>query len=149
MNEWKGIIPPELDGERLDKALAALEESLSRGHARKLLQRGAVRVNGKRVRTASRPVRTGSRVEWVDDKRDVERPVHGLKVVEQTEDFAVCFKASGQLVQGTRSSDSGTLERLLNRALNRKGVRERGAEGAGGASPGFCRSRIGGSCPES
>ena len=121
MNSWKGRVPKDLDGERLDKAMAALEESLSRGQARKLLQRGAVRVNGKRVRTASRPVRAGNQVEWVNDKRDAERMVHGLEIVEQAADYAVCFKAPGQLVQGTKSSDEGTLERLLNRRLNPKG----------------------------
>jgi 23S rRNA pseudouridine1911/1915/1917 synthase len=60
-------IPPELAGQRLDDALIALVGAgaapLSKGQARKLIVAGAVYLNRRRVRIASKPVIVGAELE--------------------------------------------------------------------------------------
>ncbi|MFH2005208.1 MAG: RluA family pseudouridine synthase [bacterium] len=55
------VVPDPLVGERLDKVLGA-QQGCSRTLARKLLDAGAVFVNGRRVRRASLVLRAGDRV---------------------------------------------------------------------------------------
>ncbi|MBC7387556.1 MAG: RluA family pseudouridine synthase [Cryobacterium sp.] len=62
------LIPKELDGVRLDQALADLLPKasgmeLSKGKIRKLIVAGAVYLNTGRVRIASKTVRAGARIE--------------------------------------------------------------------------------------
>lgn len=55
-------------GERLDQVLPRAIEGISRRHARRLIDRGAVYVDGKRVRVASRRLDAGARVEaWIEE----------------------------------------------------------------------------------
>lgn len=42
------LVPPELDGARLDKAIAELEKSLSRARIKRAIDEGLVRVNNRR-----------------------------------------------------------------------------------------------------
>jgi 23S rRNA pseudouridine1911/1915/1917 synthase len=61
-------IPPELAGRRLDDALIALLSqgkgpALSKGQARKLIVAGAVYLNRRRVRIASKPLIVGAELE--------------------------------------------------------------------------------------
>jgi 23S rRNA pseudouridine1911/1915/1917 synthase len=53
------VVPPECAGLRLDRALAAGVEGLSRTRARVLLDLGGGFVDGARVKIASRTVRRG------------------------------------------------------------------------------------------
>ncbi|MGC8724417.1 MAG: S4 domain-containing protein [Acidobacteriota bacterium] len=55
-------VPRELAGSRLDQALAVLAEGLSRRAARALIERGAVYLDGRRCRTASRAVTEGASI---------------------------------------------------------------------------------------
>ena len=59
-------VSPELEGERLDRVVAAApfarEEGVSRKTARSLIERGAVTVSGKRVLASSRRVQGGELV---------------------------------------------------------------------------------------
>jgi RluA family pseudouridine synthase len=69
-------VPPELDGERLDVAIARLAPEISRRMARRLIGDGAVLVHGQRVRVQSRLVPAGAVVEVhppTSGARDTER----------------------------------------------------------------------------
>lgn len=105
-------VPPELNGERLDKALAQLCPEASRNLIRRIIDIGAVRVDGKRVRVASRPVRTATRIDMTIQQAIVEKPPHfPLDIVHVGEGFVVVNKPTGQHVQGTAAGDVGTLLR--------------------------------------
>ncbi|MCC7442077.1 MAG: RluA family pseudouridine synthase [Bdellovibrionales bacterium] len=73
IQRFRVSVPPgSADGLRLDQALAdllpkAMGEPVSRGKARKLIIAGAVYVNRRRVRVASRPVHAGAAIEVVLD----------------------------------------------------------------------------------
>jgi 23S rRNA pseudouridine1911/1915/1917 synthase len=66
LQRLKFKIPPELAGRRLDEALVVLLSSgrspVSKAQARKLIVAGAVYLNGRRVRIASKPVIVGAEV---------------------------------------------------------------------------------------
>ncbi len=66
LQRLKFKIPPELAGKRLDDALVVLLSSkkaaLSKAQARKLIVAGAVYLNGRRVRIASKPVIVGAEI---------------------------------------------------------------------------------------
>src|SRR5512135_3907932 len=55
-------LPAELAGCRLDQALAALVEGLSRRKGRDLIALGSVYVDGRRCRVASRPLAAGAAI---------------------------------------------------------------------------------------
>jgi 23S rRNA pseudouridine1911/1915/1917 synthase len=123
------VVTPELAGVRLDRALAAGIEGLSRGRARVLLDLGGVYVDGTRVKIASRTVRAGQTIAAVlggaferatmlvgaaarrpDDAR---LPPH--EIVYDDEDVLVVDKPAGLLSAPTRESDGANLLALLRR----------------------------------
>jgi len=63
-NEFDFVIPAELSGERLDRAMAAVAGGLSRGEARRLIAAGVVFVGGRRTGICSRRVEAGERLAW-------------------------------------------------------------------------------------
>lgn len=114
-NKAKAVVPNELDGERLDKALAALVPELSRHLARKVLGMGAVTVDGRKVRRASEPVRARQTLEatWHPDVLVPER--FDLDVVYADSELVIVDKPSGQLSQGSELGDVGSLIHALSR----------------------------------
>jgi 23S rRNA pseudouridine1911/1915/1917 synthase len=115
---YRVIIPPELQGERLDKAVASLCDGVSRTLARKLLQAGAVRLDGKRCRTASRIVAPGERLEaTVDPAGFSAERAEAPRVVGQGRGYIVIDKPPGQLSQGTAAGDEGTALRAVERLV--------------------------------
>jgi len=99
------VAAPEA-GRRLDQALAAGVEGLSRGAARRALADGAVFVNDRRVRIASRTVRRGDRIRLAGGPRP-EPPA--LNVAYADDDLIVVDKPAGVPVQPTRRSGRGSL----------------------------------------
>lgn len=107
-------VPPELNGERLDKALAQLCPDTSRNLIRRLIDIGAVRVDGKRIRVASRPVRATTRLDVTVQKALIREPPHfPLDIVHVGDGFIVVNKPAGQHVQGTAAGDVGTISRSV------------------------------------
>ena len=96
---------------------------------RELIQRGAVRVNGKRLKVASRQVKEGDSVQWTDDPAVAKAPVHSLEIVKWGTGYVVVRKHPNQLVQGSPSGDQGSLERLLRTELQTRAREKRKAEG--------------------
>jgi 23S rRNA pseudouridine1911/1915/1917 synthase len=108
-NKQTATVPPELDGERIDKALAALIPDMSRHLARKVLAMGGVHVSKRRVRMASFPVKVGDTLVavWHPDILEPER--YPMTVVFEDDDLIVVDKPSGQLSQGSELGDVGSL----------------------------------------
>lgn len=113
-------IPEQMAGERLDKAIAALCDGVSRTLARKLLGVGAVRVDGLRCRRVSAQVEAGAWLELTVDPGALAADVSsGVDVVKQGGGWVVVAKRPGQHVQGTAGGDEGTVLRALERRSDR------------------------------
>lgn len=77
------------NGKRLDHALSELMQD-SKGKARRLIEAGAVYLNGKRIRVASRSVREGSQVKvWLQANETGERVRSSVFTVEQVREWIV------------------------------------------------------------
>lgn len=123
-------VPPELDGERLDKAVAVLA-GVSRAEARALLDAGAVTVEGRRAPARER-VRAGQEVEIASvEPRPVLVPEPlPLVVVFEDGDLVVVDKPPGVVVHPGAGAREGTLAaRLLARYPEIEGVGEEGRWG--------------------
>jgi 23S rRNA pseudouridine1911/1915/1917 synthase len=126
------VVPPAQAGERLDRALAAGIEGLSRGRARVLLDLGAVYVDGARVKIASRPVRAGQRIEAVMGgvferatkqvgaaaRRADEAQLPPYTVLYEDDDLLIADKPAGLLSAPTPEGDRANLLTLLRRRLD-------------------------------
>jgi 23S rRNA pseudouridine1911/1915/1917 synthase len=112
------IVPPELDGERLDKAIAALEKTLSRARIKKAIDEGLVRVGGRR-RAKGAIVAKGEtitiEVEAVPspDAPATPTPEAPLDVRLERADLLVVDKPAGQPTAPLRQGETGTLANAL------------------------------------
>jgi 23S rRNA pseudouridine1911/1915/1917 synthase len=116
-------------GRRLDQLLAARVPGLSRRQARVLLDIGGVFVDGRRVKVAGRPARTGETILAVVGgalaratgrpgraaRDDDERHLPPYAVVYEDEDLVVVEKPAGLLTAPTPESDRNNLASLLER----------------------------------
>ncbi len=118
------LIAAESDrGARLDRFLRTRSGVLSRMRARDLLAEGAVTLNGKRVKIASRPLSPGDRVEVHVPASPAAPAPAGLppyRVVYEDSAVLVVDKAPGVFVQPTPQGDRGTLVDLLRRYLRKR-----------------------------
>ena len=122
----KLVIPLELAGQRLDRALARLLPQESRSRLARLIEEGHVRVDG-RAAAASLKVRSGEAVEVALAPRPSEaanRPEDiALPVVHEDEDLLVVDKPAGLVVHPGSGNWSGTmLNALLHRAPEVQGL---------------------------
>lgn len=103
----EALVPKELHGERLDRALAALSLCASRREARTVLQRGAVFVGKSRVRVASRIVCAGDllRVE----SGAPSPPAVPVEILWEMEALVALNKPGGVPCTPTRSAVEGSL----------------------------------------
>ena len=121
------VVPPESAGVRLDRALAAGVDGLSRTRARVLLDLGGVYLNGARVKIASRTVRAGQTIEAVlggaferatklvgsAARRADEAHLPRYDVIHEDADIFVVEKPAGLLSAPTPESDRANLLALL------------------------------------
>jgi len=106
-------------GARLDAVLAA-RLSLSRAAARRLLERGAVRVDGRRAseRAKGRPLAAGARVEIAaftppDEARPVADAAAPLVVLAEGSGWLAVDKPAGVPVHPLEPDETGTLLNAL------------------------------------
>lgn len=117
---WEHTVPPDLAGERLDRACAALVSELSRGAARRAIEAGAVTVDGQRVRACGRRLSPGARLVIVDVPASVlEAQWPPPKVLFQDEHLIVVDKPAGQTTAATELGDAATLEAAVTKLLRR------------------------------
>lgn len=129
MTKHEFDVPAEAEGLRLDQCLARYVEPLSRSSARVALDLGAVFVDERRVKVASRKVFTGQhivvhlggaferahkQVGRAARERD-EAQLPPFRVLFEDEHLVVVDKPAGLLSAPTPEGDSGNLARLLSR----------------------------------
>ena len=108
-------VTADLEGKRLDTALAGLESALSRAQVRRLIESGNVRVSDEQVKPAYR-LRRGELIEW-----RVPEPVGSelapepipLEIVFEDDDLIVVDKPAGLIVHPAAGVRSGTLVNAL------------------------------------
>ncbi|MFW6380404.1 MAG: 23S rRNA pseudouridine(1911/1915/1917) synthase RluD [Halorhodospira sp.] len=111
----QAIIPEELSGQRLDRALAALFTDYSRSRLQQWLRAGWITVDGA-VRRARDPVRAGERIH-VDAEPEPETTLVPeaipLSIVYEDDDLLVVDKPAGLVVHPGAGNPSGTLVNAL------------------------------------
>jgi 23S rRNA pseudouridine1911/1915/1917 synthase len=113
------VVPDSLDGARLDKAVAELFPELSRARAKRAIDIGAVRVNGRRLAKGGTVAHNDVlRVDvgQVADAPAVGTPGAALKVVLETAQLLVVDKPAGQPTAPLKPGETGT---LVNAILGR------------------------------
>ncbi|WP_373044400.1 RluA family pseudouridine synthase [Vulgatibacter sp.] len=117
----KLTVAPADEGERLDRYLSA-RGGISRGEARRALERGGVYLEGSRCKVASKAVRAGQSVEAVlEEAGRVEKaPAAPLVVLHEDEQLLAVAKPAGVASQPTLTGDVGTLPWLVGKHLGRK-----------------------------
>jgi 23S rRNA pseudouridine1911/1915/1917 synthase len=122
-------VPAEADGLRLDQCLARYVEPLSRSSARVALDLGAVFVDQRRVKVASRKVAAGQHVvvhlggAFERAHKQVGRAARArdeaqlppFRLLFEDEHLVVVYKPAGLLSAPTPEGDSGNLQAQLSR----------------------------------
>ncbi len=110
-----GDIPPELTGQRLDRALAGLFPDYSRARLQAWIRDGSVTVNGRVLRPRDK-VRAGDHVQ-LDAPVEVETAWQPealpLNIVYQDEDLLVINKPAGVVAHPAVGNRNGTLVNAL------------------------------------
>ncbi len=103
------------DGERIDKCLAALTDSLSRSYIQRLIKDEAVRVNGSPVKGSYR-VKQEDQLEFELPEAvepDIEPEDIPLDILYEDKDVIVVNKPKGMVVHPAAGHYSGTLVNAL------------------------------------
>jgi 23S rRNA pseudouridine1911/1915/1917 synthase len=112
MTALRLVVPPEAAGERLDRFLAACEKVGSRAAAERLLDDGAVVVDGAQ-RSKSHRLAGGEDVDvQLPERREtalVPEPVEGLRIAYEDEHLLVVDKPAGVVVHPSAGHAHGTL----------------------------------------
>ena len=120
-SEWRAfVIPAELHGQRLDRALVALVPEFSRSYLQQLVDEGAVRLNGQPASRNAQKVTVGQAGEvelraTPQSQAFVPEPMD-LVVVHEDPNLLVIDKPAGLVVHPAPGHWSGT---LLNGLLAR------------------------------
>ncbi len=116
MKTYHFQIHEELDGERIDKALGFLTDSLSRSFIQKLIKDGGVTVNGAVICKASLPVSTDDEVIFTLPDAvtpEIEAENIPLDILYEDQDVIVVNKPKGMVVHPAAGHYSGTLVNAL------------------------------------
>lgn len=109
-------VPDDAAGERLDKALAAGLEGLSRSRVQALMEQGHVREGGRTITDPSLRVKPGQTFELVIPEAEPAEPVAQdipLTVVYEDEDVLVIDKPAGLVVHPAAGNPDNTLVNAL------------------------------------
>ena len=108
---------PADDGERIDRFIAA-RGGISRGEARRVLERGGVFLNGKRCKVSGRILRAGNRVtvnlEEAGRGAGAPPPLDRDRLLFADDHLVVVDKPAGVPAQPTLTSDRGHLPELVS-----------------------------------
>lgn len=118
-------IPSELSGSRLDDSLSRIAD-ISKGEARRIIDRGGCAVNQAMVRVASRAVKEGDTITAgiMAPGEFVELALPEDAIVYQDRDLIVVNKPSGVASQRTPYQLKGTLEYWIAEEFARQGIKE-------------------------
>ena len=128
--EHHAVVPPEMAGQRLDQALAALFPDYSRSRLQGWIRAGQVRVDGRELRPRDK-VDGGEAItlsaELEDETQAAAEPI-SLAVLHEDEEILVLDKPPGLVVHPGAGNPAGTLVNALLhhrpelRALPRAGI---------------------------
>jgi len=104
-------VPRELAGERFDRALALLIPALTRSQLQKLVRRGRVKLDGKRVVRSNLVLQGGEEVLVRFDRADVSTG-GPLVVLHEDPERVVVDKAAGMVMHPTQRVAGGTVSEL-------------------------------------
>ncbi len=152
MAKFEFRVPEDADGLRLDQCLSRCVEPLSRSSARVALDLGAVFVDDKRVKVASRRVTPGQHVvvhlggAFDRAHKQVGRAARALdearlppyRVLFEDEHLVAVYKPPGLLSAPTPEGDSSNLQMLLSR----RGGAEQSVASKSGSSSGVSRNDV-------
>ena len=113
----EALVPAELHGQRLDKAVVTMAAEFSRNHLQSLIEAGHVSVDGVPSTSASRKVRAGQMIA-VDlvptaESRAFRPESIAIDVVFEDEHLLVVNKPAGLVVHPAAGNWSGTLLNAL------------------------------------
>ncbi len=97
------VIPKSMAGKRFDAALCELCPDLSRSRIQKLVRKGGLRVDGRRL------VRTNGKVGGGESVQLEGAEAPPLEVLHEDEDLLVVAKPSGLLTHATAANEADTL----------------------------------------
>lgn len=111
----KAVLPPELAGQRLDKALSPLFADLSRARLQALIAEGRLTLDGQPVADASRKAKAGTYVLLVPPPipADPEPEAIPLTVLYEDAHLIVVDKPAGMAAHPAPGSLTGTLVNAL------------------------------------
>ena len=113
-SRFEFIVPDEVAGERLDRAMARVAPGVTRGEARRLIAAGVVFVGGRRTGICSLAVRAGERLQW---EEPVSAPPTGSSMIPrillERPELWIIDKPAGMPVEPTRGGARGTLVEWL------------------------------------
>lgn len=115
MQEYHFVISEELEGERIDKALSLLLDSISRNYIAKLIKENILTVNGKNVK-ASYQVKTDDEVIFLlppSQEPDIQPENIELDILYEDHDVIVVNKPKGMVVHPAAGHYNGTLVNAL------------------------------------
>ncbi|MDD2499650.1 MAG: RluA family pseudouridine synthase [Geobacter sp.] len=118
-------VTKEMGGQRLDEALAQLA-AISKGEARRIIDRGGCAVNQAMVRVASRGIKAEDQltVGFMEQGRFQELVLPPEAIVYQDKDLLAVNKPSGIASQRTPYQLKGTLEYWVAEEFARQGIKE-------------------------
>lgn len=118
-------VTKEMNGQRLDETLAQLA-AISKGEARRIIDRGGCAVNQAMVRVASRSVKAEDQltVGFMEQGRFKELLLPPEAIVYQDKDLLAVNKPSGVASQRTPYQLKGTLEYWVAEEFARQGIKE-------------------------
>lgn len=112
---YRVTVPPQFDGERLDRVVPAQCPEISRTLLRKVVDLGGVHVEGRRIRKCSQSVRDGWRIEvHLDDQPLMPFRLGDEHIVYRDRHILVIDKPPGVDTQPTHARYKGTLYEALN-----------------------------------
>ncbi|MFB3851271.1 MAG: pseudouridine synthase [Acidobacteriota bacterium] len=90
--KFEAKVDKALDGERIDKALSTLFSNFSRRLCRKMIEEGAVYINGKRCLKLSKSVSEGDELKIILSEKKIEKKEIDLEVVYDNYGFLAVNK---------------------------------------------------------
>ena len=113
----EAVVPADLHGQRLDKAVVTFVPEFSRNHLQGLIEAGHVRVDAAIVQTSSRKVQAGQRIAIqlvpTEESRAFRPEALPIAIVYEDADMLVVDKAAGMVVHPAAGNWSGTLLNAL------------------------------------
>lgn len=111
---WRGVVPTQRAGQRLDCLLAQLHPELTRSQSQRLLRLGLCSVDGRRARAGDRPC-AGARITlWMTEPSSRAAPERvPLVVLYEDEWLIVVNKPPGMTAHPARGAGAGTLLNAL------------------------------------